>query len=199
MTKEQVPERRSSIGAQRNPASEEAILTAAAEILAEGGFGAFSIEAVARRAKAGKPTIYRWWPSKAALLLDVYQRQKTFDAQPDTGNVEKDLSIFLKSLLAFWADGPQGNIFRSLIAEAQSDAAAEKALADYVADRHIHTGEIIRRAQRRGEVPAEADAALLAETIASFAWGRLLTGKANSPHEELERAVHQMVAGIVRP
>lgn len=199
MASDKAPERRASIGAQRNPASEEAILNAAAEILAEGGFGAFSIEAVARRAKAGKPTIYRWWPSKAALLLDVYQRQKTFDAQPDTGDVERDLAIFLKSLLSFWAEGPQGNIFRSIIAEAQSDPAAEKALSDYAADRRIHTGEIIRRAQERGQVPAETDASLLAETIAGFAWGRLLTGNANSPPEELERAVHQMVAGIIRP
>ena len=43
--------KRTSIGAQRNPASEDAILTAAAEILTEGGLSAFSIEAVARRAK----------------------------------------------------------------------------------------------------------------------------------------------------
>ena len=69
------PARRTSIGAQRNPDSEEAILAAAEAILIEEGFAAFSIEAVARRAKAGKPTIYRWWPSKAALLLDVYHRK----------------------------------------------------------------------------------------------------------------------------
>ena len=67
---------RRSIGSARNPQSQEAILEAAEAIFADEGYAGFSIEAVARRAKAGKPTIYRWWPSKAHLLLDVYTRQK---------------------------------------------------------------------------------------------------------------------------
>lgn len=198
MTATKEPERRASIGSQRNPASEEAILTAATEILAEGGVRAFSIEAVARRAKAGKPTIYRWWPSKTALLLDVYHRQKDIDDQPDTGDVEKDLATFLKTILAFWSTGANGTIFRSIIAEAQSDEAAGQALADYVADRRLHTGKIIRRAQERGQVRADVDAQMVAETIAGFAWGRLLTGRTNGPPEEIERAVHQMVAGLLK-
>ena len=65
-------EGRRSIGARRNPESAEAILEAAEAVLLESGYAGFSIEAVARKARAGKPTIYRWWPSKAALLLDVY-------------------------------------------------------------------------------------------------------------------------------
>ncbi len=63
---------RRSIGAQRNPDSERAILDAARDLLAEEGLAGFSIEAVARRARAGKPTIYRWWPDKTRLLLAVY-------------------------------------------------------------------------------------------------------------------------------
>ena len=63
---------RRSIGARRNPASEEAILDAAEAVLRENGIAGFSIEAVARRARAGKPTIYRWWPHRTALMLDVY-------------------------------------------------------------------------------------------------------------------------------
>ena len=90
---------RRSIGAKRNPASAEAILEAAKTVLLEAGHAGFSIEAVARRARAGKPTIYRWWPSKAALLLDVYQRQKRF-TYPDTGSLEDDISVFLDRLLA---------------------------------------------------------------------------------------------------
>ena len=69
-------EGRRSIGARRNPESADAILQAAEAILTERGTAGFSIEAVAKRARAGKPTIYRWWPSRTALLLDVYQRRK---------------------------------------------------------------------------------------------------------------------------
>src|SRR5688572_28095634 len=114
---------RRSIGAARNPQSEEAILDAAAAILAEAGYARFSIEAVARRAKAGKPTIYRWWPSKAHLLIDVYKRLKNVLPDPDTGSVHGDIVMFLDNLTAFWS-GSAGDVFRSLLAEAQVDEKA---------------------------------------------------------------------------
>ena len=88
----QAENRRTSIGSQRNPASEEAILQAAQDILLEGGLPAFSIGAVARRAKAGKPTIYHWWPSRAALLLDlaVPVRATRFLARRRRGDIPLD-------------------------------------------------------------------------------------------------------------
>ena len=133
--------KRTSIGAQRNPASEEAILAAAGAILSEGGLAAFSIEAVARRAKAGKPTIYRWWPSKAALLLDIYHRQKGETFYADTGNTRKDLIAFLETLLGFWQKSG-GEVFRSIIAEAQSDPAALEALFSSFCWQRLLTGRL---------------------------------------------------------
>ena len=87
---------RRSIGARRNPASQEAILDAAEAIMREEGLAGFSIEAVARRARAGKPTIYRWWPNRTALMLDVYKRFKNVRAFPDTGTLRGDLVGFLE-------------------------------------------------------------------------------------------------------
>jgi AcrR family transcriptional regulator len=190
-------ERRSSVGAQRSPASEAAILKAAEEILLEGGLAKFSIEAVARRATAGKPTIYRWWPSKAALLLDVYHRQKNVVLYPDTGNLEQDLLLMLASLFAFWREGSGGTVFRSIIAEAQSDPGAAKALYDYAADRRVQTADLIRHAQARGEVGPEISATIAAEIIAGFAWGRLLTNRLDQAPEDIETAIKQMVAGLL--
>ncbi|TIV23333.1 MAG: TetR/AcrR family transcriptional regulator, partial [Mesorhizobium sp.] len=140
------------------------------------GYAGFSIEAVARRARAGKPTIYRWWPSKAALLIEIYQRQKHVET-PDTGNVEDDLAGFLENLFAHWRDTPSGNIYSSLIAEAQSDEAAAAVLAEYSKERRSHTGRIIERAKARGEVAADVDAGIVADLIASYAWRHLLTGR----------------------
>ena len=71
-----IDDRRRSIGARRNPETEEAILEAAEAIMAEEGIAGFSIEAVAKRARAGKPTIYKWWPGKTALLLDLLERER---------------------------------------------------------------------------------------------------------------------------
>ncbi|MGN6304653.1 MAG: TetR/AcrR family transcriptional regulator [Mesorhizobium sp.] len=192
MTMDKEKKARRSIGARRNPASAEAILEAAEAVLADGGHAGFSIEAVARRARAGKPTIYRWWPSKAALLLDVYQRQKRF-AYPDTGTVEEDIAAFLSALLANWRDTASGAIFRSVIAEAQSDETAAKALSTYAADRRAQTGKMIERAKARGEVAADADPTTIADLVSSFAWSRLLTGRLDTGEKEL-RAVARIIA-----
>lgn len=188
-------DRRTSIGSQRNPASEEAILKAAQDILLEGGLQAFSIEAVARRAKAGKPTIYRWWPSRAALLLDVYHRQKDGIPHPDTGDIREDLSQFLSGLLGFWRDGG-GAIFRSIIAEAQSDPGALEALQAYALSRCRQSGAILARGQARGEVRADLDPALLIELFSSFAWHRLLTSRLDVSREEIAQIVSAVVDGV---
>ncbi|CDX14442.1 TetR family transcription regulator [Mesorhizobium sp. ORS 3324] len=186
---------RKSIGARRNPESADAILEAAEAVLSEAGYSGFSIEAVARRARAGKPTIYRWWPSKAALLIEVYQRQKRVET-PDTGNIEADLAGFLMNLFAHWRDTSSGNVFRSLVAEAQSDAAAAAVLADYAEGRRAHTGRMIERAKARGEVAADVDAELVADLVASFAWTHLLTNRLDAEEATIRTAVRYVVRGI---
>ena len=186
---------RRSIGAKRNPESADAIIEAAEAVLREAGYSGFSIEAVARRARAGKPTIYRWWPSKAALLIEVYQRQKRVET-PDTGNIEEDLVGFLKNLFAHWRDTPSGNVFRSLVAEAQSDETAAAALADYSKGRRGHTGRIVERAKTRGEVVADVDAEIVADLIASYAWRHLLTNRLDEDEATIRAAVRYVVRGI---
>lgn len=56
---------------RRSEKSRLAIVNATKEILLERGFDGLSIEAVAARAGVGKQTIYRWWPSRPALVADV--------------------------------------------------------------------------------------------------------------------------------
>lgn len=187
---------RKSIGARRSPASAEAILDAAEGVLVENGYAGFSIEAVARRARAGKPTIYRWWPSKAALLLEVYQRQKRDIDYPDTGSLEEDLFGFLKSLFLHWRTTPSGGIFRSLLAEAQSDPAAADALAEYAAGRRARTGKMIERAKARGEVADWIDPEQVADMLASYGWVHLLTGRLDEPDAKLRSAIRLIVDGI---
>ncbi|MBZ9964175.1 TetR/AcrR family transcriptional regulator [Mesorhizobium sp. B292B1B] len=189
---------RKSIGARRNPDSAEAILDAAEAVLVEAGYAGFSIEAVARRARAGKPTIYRWWPSKASLLLEVYQRQKRVDV-PDTGRLEEDLVGFLKNLFAHWRETSSGSVFRSLIAEAQSDETAAAALAGYTGGRRAYTGQIIERAKARGEVAAYVDPGVAADLVASYAWRQLLTNRLDENEATIRTVVAYLLRGIEGP
>ena len=190
---EDVKEMRRSIGAKRNPESAEAILEAAEAVLLEQGYAGFSIEAVARRARAGKPTIYRWWPSKAALLLDVYHRQKR-DVDFGSGvSLEDDIFRFLGSLLRQWRETPTGDIFRSIVAEAQSDETAAEALAGYMRERRLQTGQIAERAKTSGEIHPDVDPAMVADMLSGYAWIHLLTGRLDEKDETL-RSVATIIA-----
>ncbi|MGB3503684.1 MAG: TetR/AcrR family transcriptional regulator [Mesorhizobium sp.] len=196
MKEEQDIGARRSIGAQRNPESAAAILNAAEELLAERGYSGFSIEGVARLARAGKPTIYRWWPSKAALLLDVYKRQKRDVVYADTGDIEEDLFLLLSSIIRQWANAPTGGVFRSIVAEAQGDESAAKALADYARERRQNTGAMISRAVERGQVRADIEPEVIGDMVAAFAWIHLLTNRLDVSDAEIRQAVSVMVRGI---
>jgi len=185
---------RRSIGARRNPASQEAILDAAQEILSEEGIAGFSIEAVARRARAGKPTIYRWWPNRTLLMLDVYQRFKNARGFPDTGSVRGDLISLLENhLLGFWKDRLCGTVYRAIIAEAQNDADAAAALFAYQAERKKTTAVIIERAKARGELAPDVNGELIIDMIVSFAWHQLLINRL----EEAMGSVEGVVDGVL--
>ena len=90
--------------ARRSQPTRQAILTAALDLAAEVGYRRLSIEAIAARAGAGKQTIYRWWPSKGAVLFDALlalsdgeegDGEKGDAELPDTGDLAADLKLVL--------------------------------------------------------------------------------------------------------
>lgn len=188
-------DRRASIGPQRSPDARAAILAAAEAVLLARGAAGFSIEAVAKQARAGKPTVYRWWPSRAALLLEVYHARKTEPAIRDAGSPAADLAAYYAAIFAHWRRDGSGAVFRSVIAEAQGDEAAAAALAAYAADCRARLAALLAAAQARGELAAEARPELLAEMAQSFAWGRLLTDRLDLAETEIAAVVGQILAG----
>ena len=169
---------RVSAGPQRNDETHKAILDAAEELLTLGGAAAVTYEAVARRARAGKPTLYRWWPNKFLLLVEVYDRRKKARmSAPDTGSLIGDLGAFLAELWAFWRQG-SGQAFTAMIVAAQSSDEARAALNGYFAN---ELGSplvgIIERARQRGEMAPTQSAASVREAVFAACWFRLLTGR----------------------
>jgi AcrR family transcriptional regulator len=192
---------RKSIGSARNPESHEAILEAAEDVFCEAGYAGFSIEAVARRARAGKPTIYRWWPSKAHLLLDVYTRLKASRMpEPDTGTLEGDIRTFLTELARFWVGntGNTGGVYKSLIAEAQADARAAEALQAYSKERTEHTAKMFDRAKARGEMRADADSLAASDLLSAYAWKLLLTDRLENAADAIDKVTAILVRGLLK-
>lgn len=187
------PKRRSA-GPRRSEASHAAIIAAAEALLAEKGPSAVTFEAVARRAGAGKPTLYRWWPTRTDLLIEVYDRQKQAAlSRPDTGRLDGDLVILLTDLWRFWREGPAGRAYATIIAEAQDDPAARAGFAARLEDPAFPLTPIFERAVARGEVADRAEAAVLREFVAALNWFRLLTGRLD------EAAIPALVAGLLGP
>lgn len=171
--------KRSSIGAVRSPASEAAILDAAARILRTEGFDGFTIESVAKQARASKPTIYKWWGTKARLIGEVYAKQVPVHHTPlDSGSVERDLEVHFERLWEVWSDPKWATASRRLLEEAQSGPdALEFYRDDYLKSRNQPLVEILSRGIARGELPASIDVDLVVEIVSSFNLFRLIMGQ----------------------
>lgn len=118
-------------GRPRSAVTQEAVLAAALRLTERLGYSRLSMEGIAAEAGVGKQTIYRWWPSKAAVVLEAFARdaRAIVDVRV-TGKREADLAAFLVAVSARLA-GPSGIIFRSLLAEALIDP-------DFAAALHAH-------------------------------------------------------------
>src|SRR5437016_324232 len=93
-------------GRPRDPGVDEAILTAAVELLAEAGYARLTMEQVAARAGVGKASVYLRWPNKVALVADAIQhRSAVVPEVPDTGSLREDMLSFLLALLRGKAAG----------------------------------------------------------------------------------------------
>lgn len=88
------------LGRKRDRTADTRIIEAAIETLAEVGFEGMTMDMVAARAKAGKATLYRRWPSKGELVRDavIWMSRGSVDVEhlPDTGSVREDLLSLLK-------------------------------------------------------------------------------------------------------
>lgn len=182
--------KRCSIGARRNPESAAAVVKAARELLHERGYAGFSIDEVARRAGAGKPTIYRWWPTKADLFLSVYGAEKS-DALPlaDEGSLAEALTEYTLALWKFWRENPAGGAFCGLVAEAQASPAALAVLREkFLPERLERLHSLFAIAVARKEIVADEVDDRIAIWI-GFNWFHLLTGQLDVASEAIKRCV----------
>jgi len=142
---------------RRGAALDEAIFQAVLDELAEVGYARLTMEGVAERARAGKASLYRRWPTRIELVMDaVYSRLPDPSAPPDTGSLRGDLLALLRGNAEALA-GPAGEALRGLLSEALagSDAIARVRRNWQGASLRI-TREILRRAVDRGEIDASA-------------------------------------------
>jgi AcrR family transcriptional regulator len=160
---------------RRSERSRRAILDAALSLVCELGYDNVSIEAIAKRAGVSKATIYRWWPSKGAVVLEA--TTESLDpvlAYPNTGNIAADLRAQLDAIRGLITATGTGLAYRGLIAAGQSDATLLQAVFDQVIEPSITTfGARIAKAQQRQEIHPDVDVQTLRDLLYGFLEYRL--------------------------
>ncbi len=164
---------------RRSERSRRAILTAATDLVREIGYRKLTIEAIAARAGVGKQTIYRWWPSKGAVVLDGFLAAVNENPDdlslPDTGEVAADIRAVVRAIVAELADPALSGTTRALMSEMQDDPE----FADMVRERLLGPqlaaiADRLRAAQHAGQLRADLDLSVAVELLVGPLYHRWL-------------------------
>jgi AcrR family transcriptional regulator len=154
---------------RRSDRSRASILEATTELLAEGGYARLSIEAIARRAGVGKQTIYRWWPSKGAVVFDAFMRLQEDaggTALPETDDLAADIALLLRETARGLVDPRFEGPYRALTTEIQHDPALNRELLDRLLGPLLTATEArIERGRASGQVDAAVDPRIAVELL----------------------------------
>lgn len=155
--------------------SHDQILDAVHAILQEKSVRDLTIEEVARRAGVGKPTIYKWWPSKAVLVLDLFEERMVGTlAVPHATTAEEAIRSQVTELIRL-LNGFFGKVARELIAEGQSDPNVLQEYRErYLSKRRAFTIDVIERAKATGEFQSDVDPNVVIDMIYGPIYYRIL-------------------------
>ena len=113
-------------GRPRSEKSKNAILKATNSLLLHKSVQELSIEAIAKKAKVGKTTIYRWWPNKTAVVMDALINQPGMQtAMPTPKNNTEAISMQLEKLIRL-LQSKNGETIAQLFSEAQASEEAQE-------------------------------------------------------------------------
>lgn len=164
-----------SAGRPRSVKSQQAILAAAWTLLQQKPVRKVSIESIACEAGVGKSTIYRWWSSKTAVIIDAFLEQdKTTLPFPETQTIAESFAAQMSQLVRFFI-GDVGRVVAEIIAEGQSDPSALESFRDrFLTPRRDAAKEMIVRGIEIGEFDADLDPDLAMDILYGPIYYRLL-------------------------
>ncbi len=165
---------------QRKAKTRARVLAAAARILRRNGYSRLTMERVAAESGVAKTTLYRRWPTKAALCMDLYLDIAGRELDPpNTGDLARDLGRIFSTVVHLQTRTVAGPALVGLIAEAQVNPATRKAfLAEFADRRRAVTRTVLQRAIQRGEIRPDTDVDLFIDALGGAVTFRLLQGHA---------------------
>ncbi|GII27681.1 TetR/AcrR family transcriptional regulator [Planotetraspora mira] len=173
------------VGRPRSEESRRAILQAALRLCERDGYPNVTLKAIAAEAGTGRQTLYRWWNTKADVLLEAM----TAVVAPGLPPSPPDLGSFLRETFAL-TDGVAGRVVVGLMAEAQSDPdLAERLRTRLIGPRRAALREVLER----DSAPSHADLDLIVDMIFGAMWYRLL-----NRHAPVDALLAEEITVLVR-
>jgi AcrR family transcriptional regulator len=184
-------------GRPRNEQTEQAILQAAIEILAEHGYNGLTVEAVALRAGVAKTTVYRRWAGKDELLLDALNTIKGPITEAPGGAVRDDLRFVYEQMRLNWRNGNHGVIMRQLAADGSERPDLYREFRDRVVKpRQAVTRAILERGVAEGLIRPDVDLDAVIEMLASPVIVAVMTHRPHPTRRQVEFVIDTVLAGI---
>lgn len=180
-------------GRPRDEAARRRILRAALDLMDETAFAQVTAEAIAERAGTSKATVYRWWPNKAAVVIEAF-REAIAPELPlrDTGLLRHDLTVQVRNF-ARVLSGRGGRMLRSFVVAARSDPDVAAAFRSIWSDpRRTEAREMLRQKQARGQLRKDADLDLVLDSLYGPLYYRFLV-KNEPPSQKYAGALVELV------
>jgi AcrR family transcriptional regulator len=162
-------------GRPRSEEARKAILETTLELLKRIGFTDLSVEAIAAQAGVGKATVYRWWPNKAALVVDAFVAAVEEELRyPTTGSAEKAIRERMKRWTRIFRS-PLGQVIAAVIGAGQSEREILEAFhTHWVEPRRREARELLRQAMDHGEIRRDLDPDVILDILYGPLYLRLL-------------------------
>jgi AcrR family transcriptional regulator len=184
-------------GRPRSEKARRAILKAAQALLADGGLGAVTMEAVAATAGVGKPTVYRWWPDRHAVAMAALMETELGNPVRSGGrSAIAALRAQLRAIAKRFAT-TTGRHVASMIAAAQTESELSKAFRNhFVLARRAEGKSLLERAMQNREVRGDLDVEVALDLLYGPLFFRLLMGHAPLNEAFVDGVLDQALQGM---
>ena len=188
-----LPKRPRGRGRPRDEQARRRILKAALDLMDEMAFAQVTAEAIADRAGTSKATVYRWWPNKAAVVIEAF-REAVAPELPlrDTGSLRGDLTSQTQNFARVLA-GRGGRMLRSFVVAARSDPEVAAAFRSIWSDpRRAEAKEMLRLKQASGQLRPDVDLDLILDSLYGPLYYRYLV-KNEVPSQKYAQSLAELV------
>jgi AcrR family transcriptional regulator len=181
---------------RRGENARQRVLRAALEVLAEKGLPGLTMEAVARRAGASKATLYRHWPSPAAMLVDAMDSMSQVLPVPATGGLRTDLLDLLGRLQAHVLTPPYPRLMAAFIDAAERDPALWDLHARLTERRREPVRHVLAEAIRRGDIPSDTDLEVVLDLLIGPTFYRRFVAHGTFPDDYAAEVVDHVLRAV---